>query len=50
MQGDVPFHFTLNEKLLKTLKKRAKNKGVSAAYMLRTLIKEDAIREKLDKK
>ena len=41
MEGDVQFSFTLNPKLLKALKNKAKKEGVTVAGLLRIIIRRE---------
>ena len=45
MQGDVPFTFTLNPKLLKQLKNKARKEGVTIAGLLRVIIARECAKE-----
>jgi len=45
MQGDVPFTFTLNPKLLKQLKNKARKDGVTIAGLLRVIIARECAKE-----
>jgi len=45
MEGDVGFHFTINQKLLKQLKNRAKKEGVTNAGLLRVIIARECSKE-----
>lgn len=49
MKGDVPFTFTLNPKLLKQLKAKAKNDSVTIAGLLRTIIARECAKPEIAK-